>query len=220
MLQAVLKLERSIKERRDVDVPLMNWWLMLILNFLTVGIVGWVMWFKRTSRVDAFIDRKSRYYEYLLDYTEKYSKEKKKYDAIKNDLNDLSSSIEMSFTKDVKPIKAWLSLILSILTLGLWCFVWLYKLNKIWYLLEKIEQDFDDSLSTIWEKTGLLKYPLNFDLDVSKKRSFALYLFLSIVTCGVWLLVWDFKIHTDPDNIYNEFHSIEDTVLQTAKQNS
>ena len=105
-----------------------------------------------------------------------------------------------------------------IVTLGIWAFVWLYKMNKIWYDLQKIEQDFDDKISQIWSKLGLIKYPLSFNLDSSKNRSYALYLILSIITFGIWSLVWDFKIHTDPDNLYKEFHSIEDTVLQIVRQ--
>jgi hypothetical protein len=42
-------------------------------------------------------------------------------------------------------------------------------------------------------------------------------LILSIVTFGIWSLVWEYKIQTDPDNLYNEFHSVEDTVLQTVR---
>ena len=77
MIQAVQKIERSIKARREVDVPFMNWWLYtLIVNPVTLGIYGIVMFFKRTGRVDKFIVRKEDYYQNVLDYTEKYSQEK------------------------------------------------------------------------------------------------------------------------------------------------
>ena len=91
-------------------------------------------------------------------------------------------------------------------------------MNKIWYDLQKVELDFDDKLSQIWSKLGLIKYPISFNLDSSKKRSYPLYLILSIVTLGIWGLVWDYKIHTDPENLYKEFHLIEDTILQTVRQ--
>lgn len=88
----------------------------------------------------------------------------------------------------------------------------------MWDKLQKLEQDFDDKLSQIWIKVGLIKYPLTFNLDSSKNRSYALYLILSIITFGIWELVWDYKIDTDPENLYKEFHSIEDTVLQTVRK--
>jgi hypothetical protein len=69
----------------------------------------------------------------------------------------------------------------------------------------------------MWGKLGIVKYPINYQIDQSKKRDFALYLILSIVTVGIWGLVWDYKIQTDPDNLFGEYHSIEDTVLQTVR---
>lgn len=219
MVQSVQKIERSIKERREVDVPFMNWWLyILIVNPVTLRIYGIIMFFKRTGRVDKFIVRKKDYYQSVLDYTEKYSQEKNRYDDIRNDLKDANDFVNTSFSKEIKEIKAGISFLLIIITLGIWGFVWLYKINKIWYALQKVEQDFDDKISQIWSKVGLIKYPLSFNVDSSKNRSYALYLILSIITFGIWALVWDFKIHTDPDNLYKEFHSIEDTVLQTVRQ--
>jgi len=219
MIQAVQKIERTIKERRDVDVPFMNWWLyFLVVNPVTFGIYGIVMFFKKTGRVDKFIARKTAYYQSILDYSEKYSQENNRYDEVRNDLNDLKSNVNAVFSKDIKEIKAGISFLLIILTLGIWSLIWTYKMNKVWYDLQKVEQDFDDKLSQIWIKLGLIKYPLTFNVDSSKNRSYALYLILSIVTFGIWALVWDYKIWTDPDNLYKEFHSIEDTILQIVRQ--
>lgn len=219
MIQAIQRIERSIKERREVDVSFMNWWLyILVVNPVTLGIYGIVMFFKRTGRVDKFIARKKDYYESVLDYTEKYSQENNCYDDIRSDLEDLKDFINTIYSKEIKEIKAGISFLLIIVTFGIWAFVWLYKMNKIWYDVQKVEQDFDDKISQIWIKIGLMKYPLSFNLDSSKNRSYALYLILSIITFGIWWIVWDYKIHTDPENLYKEFHSIEDTILQTVRK--
>ncbi len=219
MIQAVQKIERSIKARRDVDVPLTNWWLCtLLLNPITMGIYAIVLFFKRTGRVDKFILRKKDYYTGILDYTEKYSQEKHSYDKIRNELNDLKEFVNNNFRQNIKEIKAGISFLLMVITAGIWGFVWMYKMNNIWDKLQKLEQDFDDKLSQIWIKMGLIKYPLGFNLDPSKKRNYALYLILTIVTGGIWGFVWDYKIHTDPDNLYAEFHSVEDAVLQTIRK--
>ena len=37
------------------------------------------------------------------------------------------------------------------------------------------------------------------------------------MTVGIWGLVWDYKIHTDPDKLFSEYHSIEDTILQIVR---
>ncbi len=219
MIQAVQKIERSIKERRETDIPLMNWWLYtLIVNPITCGIYGVVMFFKRTNRVDKFIARKKNYYQSLLEFNEKYSQEKNRYNEIRNELNDLKDSTNAYVSTKMKQIKAGTSFLLILVTLGIWAFVWLYRMNKVWNDLQKVEQEFDDRISQIWIKIGLIKYPLSFHVDPSKNRSYALYLILTFVTFGIWGLVWDYKIHTDPDNLYKEFHLIEDTVLQTVRQ--
>ena len=221
MMQAVQKIEKSIKERRDTDVPLPKWWLsMLILTPFTFGIYGVVILFRRTTRVDRFIARKRDYYQGLLDFTEQYSREKGSYEDIKNDLEDLKRFFSTSFSSDVKEIKAGISFLLIMLTLGIWNFVWLYKMNRIWYDLQMVEENFDRAISQIWIRLGLTKYPLNFAVDPSKKKSYPLYLLLSVVTAGIWAFVWDYKIHTDPDSLYKEFHSVEDMVLQVVRHSA
>jgi len=92
-------------------------------------------------------------------------------------------------------------------------------MSSSWWNAQVLEQDFDDKLSQVWTRLGLLKYPLNFNEDQSKRRSFGLYLVLTFITFGIWGLIWDYKIHTDPDNLFNDFHAIEDSVLQTVRAN-
>ena len=78
MTQEVLQIERSIKERREWDVKLTNYWLtMLILAPITLGIYPLVLFFKQVIRVDKFIQRKRKYYSEVINYTEKYLKENK-----------------------------------------------------------------------------------------------------------------------------------------------
>jgi uncharacterized membrane protein len=218
MIQAVTMIERSIKDRRLNDVEFINWWLyFFIVNPITLGIYGIILFFKRTDRVDRFINRKARYYESLIDFTEKYCKEKQSYDKLHHRFNDLKSLYKESFSEKIKPVNSGLSFLLIIITLGIWSLIWLYKMNKVWFDLELFEQDFDDTLSQIWIEAGLTKYPINIKIDPSKNRSYALYLILSLLTFGIWFLVWDYKIHTDPENIFPEFHSVEDSILQTIR---
>jgi len=217
MIQSVLRIERAVKERRDVDVPLVNWWLyILLLNWITGGIYSIYLFFKRAGRINKFIRRKRDYYLAILEYTEKYSQEKNKYNNLRNEINDLKDYTNNYIAK-VKELKAGLSLILSIITLGIYRFIYLYKINKIWNDIQNFETEFYDKLSQIWIKLGILKYPVSFNRDPSKNRGYIMYLFLSIVTCGIFALIWDYKIHTDPDNLYKEFHSAEDTILNAVR---
>jgi hypothetical protein len=49
------------------------------------------------------------------------------------------------------------------------------------------------------------------------RRNFGLYLGLSIITFGIYGIIWDYQLHTDPEKVYPEFHSVEDTVLNGAR---
>lgn len=216
--QQVQGIDLSVRERNDVDHPLMNWWLaILIVIPFTFYIYGIVRWFKWIGRVDRFRARKERYYYAVGDFTAKYAESTGRLDAVAGDLRELKQQIDNDFAFRIRPINAWLSFVLVIVTLGLWSVVVLYKLTKAWYKLSLIERDFDDRLSVIWQKLELLRYPITFTVDTSKNRSFILYVILTIVTLGVWGLVWDYKIHTDPDRLYGQFHAVEDAVLQTVR---
>lgn len=218
MVQLVTRLDRAIKERRDTDVQLVNWWLyVLLLSWVTFGIYGLYLYFKRITRIDRFSERKRAYYEAIIQWTERYAQQVGKEDQVHHQLADLRSQVDAAYKGNLRKINAGLSFVLTILTLGIYGFYVLYRMNKYWWDAQVLEQETDDALSQAWSKVDLMRYPISFTPDQGKRRSYALYLILSIVTFGIWALVWDYKIHTDPDNIYKEFHSVEDTVLQTVR---
>jgi Domain of unknown function (DUF4234) len=218
VIHSVTKLDRAIKLRRDSDVQLVNWWLcVLLLSWLTLGIYPIYLYFKRLTRIDRFSERKQAYYEAVLEWTEREAEAKGQMDAIHHELDDLSSDVSRAYQTDLRPINAGLSFVLTLITIGFYGFFVLYRMNRYWWDAQVVEQDFDDKLSQTWTKLGILRYPLTFHVDQSKRRSYPLYLILSIVTLGIWSLVWDYKIHTDPDNLYGGYHAIEDSVLQLVR---
>ncbi|MBV8064142.1 MAG: DUF4234 domain-containing protein [Actinobacteria bacterium] len=218
MVQSVTILDRAIKQRRDSDITLVNWWLyFLFLSWITFGIYTIYLFFKRIGRIDRFSERKHAYYIALLDWTERYAQQQGREDSVHHQLADLRSNVQNAYVGALRPIKAGLSFVLTILTLGIYGIYVHYRMNRYWWDAQVLEQDFDDSLSQAWMKVDLMRYPISFEVDQSKRRSFALYFILSIVTFGIWGLVWDHKFHTDPDNLYPPFHTVEDTVLQTVR---
>jgi len=196
----------------------MNWWLAyLVVVPITLCIYAIVIWFQMIGRVDRFRERKRAYYHAALDFTSQYAASRGALDSVQDELVGLRRRLDVAFSTEITPINAWLSFFLWIITLDIWGLVVLYKLNKAWYRLQVVERDFDDRLSVIWQRLGLLKYPLTFHVDTSKNRSFLGNLVLTIVTLGIWGIVWNYKIYTDPDRLYADFHGVEDTVLNTAR---
>ena len=218
MVQSVNVLDRSIKQRRESDTSLINWWLYtLLVGPVTFHIYTIVLFFKRIGRIDGFSARKHAYYDSLLEWTERYARQLNREDAVHHELADLRSEVNAAYSGNLRKLNAGTSFLLTIVTLGIYGLIVLYRMNRYWWDAQVLEQDFDDKLSQIWTKLDLMRYPLSFNVDQSKRRGYALYLILSIVTFGIWGLVWDYKIHTDPDNLYPSFHSVEDTVLQTVR---
>jgi hypothetical protein len=219
MIAQVTTLDRAIKKRRDSDTTLINYWLYIFLvNPITLGIYGIFLFFRRIGRIDDFSERKHPYYTSLLEWTERYAAQTGKTDTVHHEITELRSEVERAYKGDLRPIKAGLSFLLTIVTLGIYGFYVLYRINRYWWDAQVLEQDFDDKFSQTWMKLDLMRYPLTFEVDQSKRRSYALYLILSIITFGLWLLFWwDYQIQVDPDKLYNTFHSVEDTVLQTVR---
>jgi len=214
----VTRLDRAIKERRDTDTPLINWWLYIFVVYpVTFGIYGIFLFFKRIGRIDGFGARKRAYYDSVNEWTQRYAEQTGKQDEVHHQLTDLRSEVDAAYKGNLRQINAGLSFVLTIVTLGIYGLYVLYRMNRYWWDAQVLEQDFDDTMSQAWSKLDLMRYPISFTLDQSKRRSYALYLILSVVTFGIWGLVWDYKIQTDPDNLFKEFHSVEDTVLQTVR---
>lgn len=92
-------------------------------------------------------------------------------------------------------------------------------MNKVWNEVQNFEAEFYDKISQIWKKLNLLKYPIMFNRNPKKVRSYPLYLILSIITFNIFSLYWDYLIHIDPDNLYKEIHSAEDTILNAIRNN-
>lgn len=220
MAQYEIKIERAIKERRESDKPLINYWLYLLLvSWVTLGIYVLVVFFQRMVRIDRFSTRKRRYYEGLIIWTSRYAQHLGKEGQVHARLGDMRAEISGAYNGSMRQINAGLSFLFTILTLGIFGFYVLYRVNRYWWDAQVVEQQFDDNLSQVWSKLGLMRYPLDFTLDQRKQRGYVLYLILSFLTLGIWGIVWGYKIHTDPETLYPEFHSNEDAVLQVIRSN-
>ncbi|HLI58992.1 MAG TPA: DUF4234 domain-containing protein [Solirubrobacteraceae bacterium] len=218
LIDSVTRIDRAIKERRETDQPLINWWLyFLFVSWITFGFYGLYLFFKRINRIDAFSARKRAYYRALLEWTRRQAAGHERAGEIEAELQDLETAVAFAYGHELRPIRAGRSFLLTLVTLGIYGYVVLYRENRYWWDAQVVEQDFDDRLSQLWTALGIIRYPITYAADRSKRRSFPLYLILSIVTLGIWGLVWDYKIHTDPDRLFGEFHAVEDSVLQTVR---
>lgn len=53
-------------------------------------------------------------------------------------------------------------------------------------------------------KLGVVRYPITFEPIPALERQFGTHFLLAIVTFGVYGIVWDYQLHTDPEKLYPE----------------
>ena len=217
-VQSVTALEASVRARTDTDTRFINWWLyMFLLSWLTLGIAAIYYFVKRISRVDEYSRRKQDYYAALITFTERYgqaSDQRVKADPV---VRDMQSALEWGEKHHLRPIGALKSFLLTIVTLGIYGIVAWYQVNRAWADRQVFERELDELLSKAWLTLGITRYPVTFEPARGKDRNFWLYLVLTLVTFGIWGLVWDYKVHNDPNNIYPRIHQVEDTAVQLAR---
>lgn len=213
-IQAVPYVDRYVHDRQFTDRRLVNWALyFFLLSWVTYGIYVVYIWYARWSRADRFRDRRLHYCYAVIAATSQYAEMSGQYDAVRDDLYDLQHSVKARFADVHKPVQGGLATVLSFLTLGIYGFYAIYRTMDFWWEIQLTERYFDEKLSRIWRKLGIVDRPMTFVVDEELNRNFWLYLFLTIVTAGLFGIVWDYRMHTDPDRLFPRFHAVEDAVL-------
>lgn len=217
-IQAVQQIERYVRERRDTDRPLVSWALYIfLLGPITFGIYGWIVFYRRVNRMELFRVRKSNYYDAVLDFTKQYAEEGGQYDVVHDQVSDLENYKKDRFTTEHKRVDPSMAVLLGIVTFGIYLLIMYHQMMRFWWEIQITEQDFDEKLSQTWTKLGVVRYPVTFQPLQELRREFLRAFLLSIVTFGIYAIIWDHQLHTDPDKVYPEFHSVEDTVLNAAR---
>jgi Domain of unknown function (DUF4234) len=215
---ALAQMERYINERRETDKPLIGWGVyFFLLSWITLGIYTIVIFYKRLNRADLFSERRQHYYDAVLSFTTEHAEQAGRLDAVRSDTDDLAAYVTGRFANVHQPIKAGLSVVLTFVTLGIYGYIAYYQAMKFWWEIQLTEQVFCERLSMIWAKLGITPYPVTFEPVQQLQRSFWMNFLLSVVTFGIYGIIWDYQLHTDPDKVYPEFHSTEDAVLSAAR---
>jgi hypothetical protein len=218
VVEWVARLEASIRDRIQTDRTFINWFIyVLLLSWITFGIAGIYYYYRRMARIDAFSRRKARYYEALVEYTERWAASAASSADLGSAVARLRADLDRGMTYSLKPIGAGVHFLLTIVTLGVWAIAVQYIVNRAWDDRQRFEAEFDEHLSHAWLQLGLLRQPIVFRVIQAKRRNFWIWLLLGIVTFGIGFIVWDYVLWTDPDRLYLHFHEVEDSVLQLAR---
>ena len=194
----------------------------------------------QTNRVNAFIARKAEWYTNLVNFTNQYSGENIDLTKLNDLINpvvfntrmkiiDLNNSLIFIIANsvlgaiitmfDVEQVEMILLIFVFLIIVAVMCVViYEYPMNAIWNKLQCFENEFDDTLSEVWKENAWIEKPIEFDIDPSKKRNYFLWMFYSIITLGVMMFIWNYKIYTDPDFMYHRFHEKEDQILKVISK--
>jgi Domain of unknown function (DUF4234) len=217
-IPAVQQVDRFVHRRRFTDRILVSWPLyFFLLSWVTLGVYSVVVAYRRWERADLFRQRRVQYYGAVVAATRQYAEESGRYGPAHDELDDLQRLVTERFEDEHRPIRAGRSLVLSFLTLGVYGWYAIWRLMRFWWQVQLTEEVFDDRLSLLWTKLGIIRYPLTFEADERLNRSFPLHLFLTAVTFGIYGIVWDYRLHTDPEKIFPEFHALENAVLDALR---
>ena len=213
--------------------------LALLNAIFSFGITS-TMIYLQTNRVNAFIERKTEWYTKVVEFTNKHSEDSRNLKKLNNlidpeiftthmktiNLNNpliflgiSSILVTMTIIVGEEPKAAIFLINMCIIGVGVAIIiVYEYPMNAIWNKIQCFENEFDSTLSKVWIDNGWIEKPIEFYIDFNKNRDYFLWFFYSIVSLGVMLIVWKYRVYTDPDFMYYRFHEKEDQILDVIEK--
>ncbi len=195
-----------------------TWWRYLpVMLWVTLGVLAYsnVLYYQRIRRRNRHFARVSDVFTALLECTREAAQARGV--DVQAELADLTGKLHRAEGSLLKRRGAALWVILTLATLGIAGLYPLYFLTVDWYRLQRWEREMLGDFNRLWARIGITDGPVEVTPTVPK-RSFWLYLALSVLTLGFWFLVWDHHIHTDPDRAFEENARWESAVLERFKR--
>jgi len=222
------------------DLGSLFYLLCEVLGGLLGSTMGLSMVYLQTNRVNAFIERKAEWYINIVGFTNKHSEDSRNLKKL-NDLIDpevfsthmkiinlnsalifagiggalsVISSLVGGEQSGISSLVLFFIVIISVVCI----IIYEYPMNAIWNKIQIFENKFDETLSEVWKENAWIEKPIKFHIDPSKKRNYFLWIFFSIISLGIMLVIWKYKIYTDPDFMYYRFHDTEDKILDVIEK--
>jgi len=209
-------LDRESRRRNETDTEL-SYAMYLVLGFLTLGIYAIYVHYKLIERQQAHFKRMARFNDDLFKLVDEQAEETGKQEELSTDISELRTlNDEFQRLQSGKERSPALWIILSILTLGILFFYVLYFLNKDLIEHQAAEAEYIEKASFLLNKLGIGKHPVTVE-QVVPDRSFPLYLFLTIITFGLFDFYWSYVRIKDPNEHFLEHRRFEDQLLAVIR---
>jgi hypothetical protein len=215
-LETYSNLERDSRRRRDTDTRL-SFGLYLLLGLVTFGIYVIYIHWKLIERQQAHYKRMARFNDDLLKVVQecadtggqaaKFASQIERLHLMNEDFQRLQRGKERSPA---------LWIVLSIVTFGIAFLYVLYFLNSDLIAHQRAEAEYIEEASALLNQLGIGKYRINVD-EVVKNHSYGLFLFLTIITFGLFEFYWAYVRIKDPNDHFDEHERWEDQLLATIR---
>lgn len=170
----------NINQGEIYEKPYINWSSFVIFSILSFGIFGLYYFIKRVNRVNFLINRKKELGKLFVQKYNRYN---------------------LNYYNSIETINPYLSILLIFLTLGIYFYIYIYKFNNIWQVIDNCEENFYRDFCQLSGKS------INF--QPIEKSNYFYNLLLSFITFGIWFLVWDYKIHNKAGKFFYLVHNRE-----------
>ena len=208
-------LEASIKRREDTDAVLSfpKWF---ILSLITLGIVWVYVLYKLIKRRNEHFKRQIRVMEHIESIIKAVS-EKRDVDITLDFTKMSRASRDVRDEETEKSAVLWVILTFVTGIAGLYIY---YFLTKDVYTHSRRQSDFFEgckgALSTLGISTTGISTATRDQYQVPK-RSFALYIILTVITLGIFGIYWVYIIFKDWNEHFKTQWRLEDEILTVMK---
>jgi hypothetical protein len=209
-------LDRESRRRRDTDIH-MSYAMYLVVGFFTFGIYTIYAHFKMIQRQQEHFRRMGRFNDDLLKLIEERAadigqsqQQARGIDEVRV-LNEDYQRLQRG--KERSP---GLWIVISIITLGLGFLFVLWFLNADLQQHQRAEAEYIEKASTLLNKLGIGKHPIVVD-EVVPDRSYPLYLFLTVITLGLFEFYWAYVRIKDGNTHFSEHDRFEEQLMGTIR---
>jgi hypothetical protein len=212
-------LDRESRRRRETDSQL-SYAMYLVVGFITLGIYVIYVHFKLIQRQQEHYKRMGRFSDDLLKLIEERANDTGQMQAKAREIDEIRLLNEdyqrLQRGKERSPA---LWIILSIITIGLAFLYVLWFLNADLVAHQRAEAEYIEKASGILNRLGIGRHPVVVE-QVVPDRSFPLYLFLTIITIGLFEFYWAYVRIKDGNDHFLEHDRFEDQLMAVIRANA
>ncbi len=219
--QAIMNIERlnTIYEaKRDTDYVFMDWWLgTLLMPSVTMGVYTGYRYYRYIDRRDKHFTRLKSFYTVLPETLKELATISGV--DLKEDLDAYNRTLDAYETQKTFEVRGWgKSLLLNMVTCGVWPFFVLQQLLTDYVALEKIEQVLVSKTATMLKKLGVKDTTKIRFSPRCVERKFGLHLLLVFLTMGFSVLYLDYHFKNEPEAHFEETAKVHYHILGVLKE--